>query len=137
MAPSVSYVGLPRLVALGRRKGFVTDKDLKAVLPVGEMTEEQVASVVSRLEELGLPVELDPPFEPARSLHEPMPPDLDNATALANMPAQGGPAPAHHSLAGSPIVPDLATDWQANIAVILAGAVSCGAFMVAAAAWNW
>lgn len=50
---------LARLVALGRRKGHLTNQDLEAVLPVSAMSAEDIALVVVHLEDAGVPVELD------------------------------------------------------------------------------
>ncbi len=50
---------LARLVALGRRKGHLTNQDLEEALPVDTMSAGDIALVVVHLEETGVPVELD------------------------------------------------------------------------------
>jgi hypothetical protein len=47
------------LVALGRRKGHLTNQDLEAALPVDIMSPEDIALVVVHLEEAGVSVDLD------------------------------------------------------------------------------
>ncbi|HEV7371626.1 RNA polymerase sigma factor region1.1 domain-containing protein [Arenibaculum sp.] len=48
-----------RLLALGRRQGFVTTAQIDRELPVDELTEVEIAEIVDRLERAGIPVELD------------------------------------------------------------------------------
>lgn len=48
-----------RLVALGRRQGFVTTGQIDREMPVDRMSEVEIAEIVDRLERAGVPVELD------------------------------------------------------------------------------
>jgi hypothetical protein len=48
-----------RLLALGRRQGFVTTSQIDRELPVDRLSEAEIAEIVDRLERAGVPVELD------------------------------------------------------------------------------
>ena len=45
---------------LGRRRGGLEIDDIRQALPIDTMTAEELAGVLARLEEAGIPVEIDP-----------------------------------------------------------------------------
>jgi len=49
-----------RLVELGRRHGALQSDDIRQALPVDTMTIEEIVDVLTRLEEAGIAVEIDP-----------------------------------------------------------------------------
>jgi hypothetical protein len=59
MQPAIDRNSLERLIALGRRKGRLTNQDLEEALPVDHMSAEDIALMVVHLEEAGIPVDLD------------------------------------------------------------------------------
>jgi hypothetical protein len=59
MQPALDSNTLDRLIALGRKQGYLTNQDLEANLPIDSMTAEEIALIVVHLEETGVPVELD------------------------------------------------------------------------------
>jgi Sigma-70 factor, region 1.1 len=50
---------IDRLIALGRRQGFVTTGQIDLEMPVDRMSEVEIAEIVDRLERAGVSVELD------------------------------------------------------------------------------
>ncbi len=50
---------LDRLLELGRRQGFVTVDQITQTLPIGSMSEVEIARAVERLEAAGIQVEID------------------------------------------------------------------------------
>lgn len=48
-----------RLVQLGRRQGGLKIDDIRQALPIDDMTIEEIADMVARLEEVGISVEID------------------------------------------------------------------------------
>lgn len=56
---SIDSLAVERLIALGRRQGFVTTDQIDHELPVELLTEVEIAEIVERLERAGIPVELD------------------------------------------------------------------------------
>jgi hypothetical protein len=59
MQPALDSNTLDRLIALGRKKGYLTNQDLEANLPIDSMSPEEIALIVVHLEETGVPVELE------------------------------------------------------------------------------
>ena len=55
----ISTTAVDRLMQLGRRRGGLHIDDIRQVLPVDTMTIEELADVVSRLEEAGIAFEID------------------------------------------------------------------------------
>ena len=51
---------LNRLIQLGRQRGALTVDDLRHTMPLDQMSAEDVADVIARLEAAGVAVELDP-----------------------------------------------------------------------------
>lgn len=49
-----------RLLELGREQGRLTAHDLQRVLPIGRMSMDELSEVLARLEDAGIPVEIDP-----------------------------------------------------------------------------
>lgn len=65
MQPALDSNTLDRLIALGRKQGHLTNRDLEANLPIASMTADEIALIVVHLEETGVPVELeDSPISP-------------------------------------------------------------------------
>jgi hypothetical protein len=56
MIPTTAF---DSLVQLGRRQGGLTIDDIRQALPIDDMTIEEIADMVARLEEVGIPVEID------------------------------------------------------------------------------
>ena len=76
-----------RLVALGRRRGYVTFDDLRQALPIATMSEAAIAQAVSRLEQAGIIIEVDEELvEPAHH---------DGGEPASGRPAHSGGAPEH------------------------------------------
>lgn len=102
---------LARLVALGRRKGHLTNQDLEAALPVDIMSPEDIALVVVHLEEAGVSVDLDEtllaPVLPGVPVHRnptdillpandtgsPLPRRSDLTLSAVEVPPVGAPLP--------------------------------------------
>jgi hypothetical protein len=59
MQPAIDRNTLERLIALGRQRGILTNRDLQEELPIGIMSAEDIALVVVHLEEAGVPVDLE------------------------------------------------------------------------------
>ncbi|MGO4526932.1 RNA polymerase sigma factor region1.1 domain-containing protein [Microvirga sp. 2MCAF35] len=59
MQPALDSNTLDRLIALGRKQGHLTNRDLEDNLPIASMSAEDIALIVAQLEETGVPVELD------------------------------------------------------------------------------
>ena len=59
MQPALDSNTLDRLIALGRKQGHLTNRDLEDNLPIASMSAEDIALIVVQLEETGVPVELD------------------------------------------------------------------------------
>ncbi len=53
---------IERLLEIGRRQGALSTSDLKSALPVNDMTMADIARIVAKLEEAGIPVEIDDEF---------------------------------------------------------------------------
>jgi hypothetical protein len=112
--------------------------DLKSLLPIHDMTEEQVARVISTLEEAGVEIEID-----ATSVGElRWAPQLvrDDAKSVPHSGARANGtgdreliSPAH----AAPSVSETQPDQRARRAVILAAPMSCGTFLLAGWVWNW
>ena len=99
-----------RLVALGRRKGHLTNQDLEAALPVATMSPEDIALVVVHLEEAGVLVDLDEtllaPVLPGVPVHRrptdillpandtgsPLPQRSDHTLSAVEVPPVGDPS---------------------------------------------
>lgn len=69
MQPALDSTILDRLISRGRERGYLTTEDLRASLPVDNMSAEEIALIVVQLEETGLAVELEesPPSVRTRS----------------------------------------------------------------------
>jgi hypothetical protein len=80
MQPAIDTDTLERLLALGRARGFLTNRDLEEALPTDRMSAEDIALIVGHLEDAGIPVDLED------DLNKPHPgaqsQDLDGAQIL-------------------------------------------------------
>ena len=56
----ISTTVFDRLLELGRRRGALQSDDIRQALPVDTMTIEEIVDVLTRLEEAGIAVEIDP-----------------------------------------------------------------------------
>jgi hypothetical protein len=83
MQPAIDRNSLERLVALGRKKGGLTNQDLAEALPVNDMSAEDIALVVVHLEESGIPVELD---ESLMGLHGTGSPQVAQGAQIVSFP---------------------------------------------------
>lgn len=94
-----------RLIALGRRQGFVTTGQIDREMPVDRMSEVEIAEIVDRLERAGVPVELDEaltmpggdgaqalPSPPLTVLHLPEDPPADPVPMRPAGKPDAGPA---------------------------------------------
>ena len=59
MQPALDSNTLDRLIALGRQQGHLTTADLQASLPIISMTTEEIARLITQIEESGVAVELE------------------------------------------------------------------------------
>lgn len=50
---------IDRVLAIGRERGSLTVSELNRLLPVERMAPEEIALLIARLEDAGIPVELD------------------------------------------------------------------------------
>ena len=55
----ISTTAVDRLMQLGRRQGGLEIDDIRQALPIDTMTIEELADVMTRLEEAGISVEID------------------------------------------------------------------------------
>ena len=96
---------LARLVALGRRKGHLTNQDLEEALPVDTMSPDDIALVVVHLEEAGVSVELEEsllvPAAPSAPMHS-KPADI---LLPANDPGSPLPRRSGHTLSAVEVPP--------------------------------
>ncbi len=116
MQPAIDQNTLESLIALGRRKGGLTNRDLETALPTAAMSVEDIALVVLQLEEAGVPIDLEEsllsrnqgevaarPLQSAEILPFPKrledPPKARLKQALSNAPS---PAPQTPSLTTNP-----------------------------------
>src|SRR4051795_11797758 len=61
-----SDADVERLIVLGRQRGGLTTEDLRRALPLDRMSADEVASLVTRLDDANVPVGIDPRlFTPA------------------------------------------------------------------------
>jgi len=72
-APSLSPAGLQRLRAAAQARGRLTLDDLKRIVPIDQLTPEQLARVVGQLDDAAIDVAFDPalmrrPRKPAPTL---------------------------------------------------------------------
>ena len=56
----ISTTVFDRLLELGRQRGALQSDDIRQALPVDTMTIEEIVDVLTRLEEAGIAVEIDP-----------------------------------------------------------------------------
>ena len=140
MRLSANSIAIQRLVALGRSHGAITAQDLKSVLPIEDMTEDQLVGVISLLEDAGVPVEIDAPGS-ARSR---WPEQLLAQTAEGSSSSQPSRVTAVHASHAiepvpvtRPVEPDRQPDRQAGVAVLLAAVMSCCVFLLAGWVWHW
>lgn len=73
MQPALDSTTLDRLISLGREQGFLTTEDLRASLPVEQMSAVDIALVVVQLEGTGIAVELEESLLSPHPEHAPMP----------------------------------------------------------------
>lgn len=78
-----------RLVELGRQRGTLQSDDIRQALPVETMTTEEIVDVVTRLEDAGITVEIDPALLTPH--HRKMP---QQARKTATGPSQDSARPA-------------------------------------------
>jgi hypothetical protein len=57
---SLNEATFDRLINLARQRGSVTTNDLREVLPIDQMTVEDISDVITRLEEADVDLEIDP-----------------------------------------------------------------------------
>lgn len=50
---------IEHLIEIGRRRGGLSTSDLQTALPIDLMTMEEIAGIVAKLEDAGVPVEID------------------------------------------------------------------------------
>ena len=127
-----------QLIAMGRRRGSVTIGDLESLLPIHDMTEEQVARVISSLEEAGVEIEFGAlPVGEVRWVPQFVREDAKLARG-SSVPAKGigdrNLMPPAHAM---PSVAESHPDQRASRAVMLAALMSCGTFLLAGWIWGW
>ncbi|CCD98321.1 RNA polymerase sigma factor region1.1 domain-containing protein [Bradyrhizobium sp. STM 3809] len=141
MTKLAETIAIQRLVAFGRNRGVVTADDLKAMLPVQDMTAEELAGVMSTLEDAGVPVEIDTRELSASGPH--------GQPIRASFSATSASGPAAPSLGADPVrstsrdraLPVVVADEQprgrTGLIVLLAGATGCGLLLVAGWLFHW
>jgi hypothetical protein len=60
---TVTAAQFQSLVDVGRRKGGLSTHDIQQVLPVEAMSADELAQTIARLEDMNIPVELDPSLQ--------------------------------------------------------------------------
>jgi hypothetical protein len=93
----ISATVFDRLVEMGRRRGALQSDDLRQALPVDTMTTEEIVDVVTRLEDAGIAVEIDPALLKPR--HRKMPSQVTKTAAVPS-PDSARPAPSDGRLSG-------------------------------------
>lgn len=58
---------IERLKEMGRRRGHITLDQIKSVLPIEQMSGEEVGEAMARLESAGIDVQMDPEFLRSRA----------------------------------------------------------------------
>lgn len=124
---------IERLVAVGRSKGFLDTQDLLEALPVQTMSPEDIALVVVRLEDAGVPVELDESLLAGRatSLRPVKVPDHFSADR-SDRPPPIEPRASRTTLGGngkSEAAASPATRGGAHAAVIIGGVVAAAVIL--------
>jgi len=93
----ISTAVFDRLVQLGRRRGALQSDDIRQALPVDAMTTEEIVDVVTRLEDAGIAVEIDPALLTPR--HRKMPSQVTKTTAEPS-PNSARPAASDGRISG-------------------------------------
>jgi hypothetical protein len=91
---AIDETAFHRLVDMGREQGFVTLDQVKAALPVTDMSQKELAETLDRLERSGVSVELDEDLT-----HRPRDAGMDGS---ANMPDIRLPEPPENR--GEPVI---------------------------------
>ena len=124
-----------QMIAIGRRRGGLTMRSIKSLLPINEMTEEQIAGVICRVEEAGVPIEIDAPLGQLNRTTQPVRADTRSASKSAT--GAGRFEDSELTAHAAPSVPDVQPDARANRSVLLAALMSCGAILLAGWVWQW
>ena len=124
-----------RLVEAGQRRGRLSVEDLRRELPVHAMTPEELAIVVTRLEDAGIAVEIDESLlRPAPGLHAlPLPPEGEAAPPLSNRSSvHAGDAVGAQPHTATAVRPPNSNEsnFTAHVAVAVAAAISLGLLFV-------
>ncbi|MGY3453978.1 RNA polymerase sigma factor region1.1 domain-containing protein [Bradyrhizobium sp. USDA 4353] len=139
MQDPTETTALQRLLALGRERGVLTADDLKSRLPIAEMTERDLAGVISVLEDAGVPVEIDAPTLPASGWRGQ--PIQDSTSAISGQAARSSSPDRLRGPSGNNdlqvVVPDDQPRGRTGLIVLLAGAMSCGVLLLAGWHWHW
>jgi len=130
MQPAIDRTTLESLIALGRQKGGLTNRDLEAVLPTGAMSVEDIALVVLQLEEAGVPIDLDEsllsqhhgavtsrPVQTAEILQFPKRPDMPPGARLKEKPSTA-PLPAPQ-IASHVTIPSRRVHWAVTGSIVV------------------
>jgi hypothetical protein len=99
---AVNESAISELTAIGRRQGRLRLDDVKRVLPVESMSADELAEAMTRLEEAGIEVDLDPDLLRPRHDAAPQPTVAagPSATATPAEPATASPPPRPAAAAG-------------------------------------
>jgi hypothetical protein len=116
-----------RLVALAARRGSLSTDELRQFLPIDAMSVDELASVIGRLEDRGVTVDIDPallspsrrPSEPARTTAEVSPPPAPPRPAATvrpmARPVESSPSPAPPGRYGTAAPPSSSTSRSARL----------------------
>ena len=135
-------LGYQRLLQLGKHQGGLTVHDIEQALQVERLSVDEIAELVARLEDAGVPVDVDPallsPAAPAHRRLDEGPPDgvMNTDPPLQSRVAIGVPAVAHaqpQSRAATPKVTRTAVSYIRDQTVWKAVTVVIGAILLLAA----
>jgi hypothetical protein len=103
MQPAIDRDTLERLIALGRARGILTNRDIEEALPTDHMSAEDIALVVVHLEDAGIPVDLE---ESLQKLHPGIrSPDMGGAQILSFPERTSSPPPKSSRLETAQALP--------------------------------
>jgi len=129
MQPALDSNTLDRLIALGRKQGHLTNRDLEDNLPIASMSAEDIALIVVQIEETGVPVELDDSLVPPNAKPSPAPArsaeiiPFPDRTAAARMKQRKAPLQKASASAPKAAEPAGRKNRAAHWAVAVAGLI--------------
>jgi Sigma-70 factor, region 1.1 len=86
---SLNEATFDRLKNLARQRGSITTNDLREVLPIDQMTVEDISDVITRLEEADFDLEIDPALSLPTPGIAPKAPTATSKPAQTSLPKRG------------------------------------------------